>query len=147
MVCCIPVTFVTLNDGEDSRKILGLSTARTVYQRAAKVIEFGLIGTHKASHLSCDIVLCWNDFSCPRRVSRVQLLACFSFCHQRRKYSHSLLRNTKKLTGWLSCPCAEDVETLKSPIAPLPPLENHISIPNPLESLILERRLLIPRLL
>jgi len=50
MVCCIPVTFVTLNDGEDGRKI-GLSTAWTVYQRAAKVIEFRLIGTHKASQI------------------------------------------------------------------------------------------------
>ena len=50
MVCCIPVTFVTLNDGEGGRKI-GLSTAWTVYQRAAKVIEFGLIGTHKASQI------------------------------------------------------------------------------------------------
>ena len=146
MVRCIPVTFVTLNDGEGGRKILGLSTAWTVYQRAAKMIEFGLIGTHKTSHLSCDIVLCWNDFSCPRWVSRVRLLACL-FCHLRRKYSHPLLRNTKKLTGWLTCLCAEDVETLRSPIVPLPPLENQILIPNPLELLILERRLLIPRLL
>jgi len=40
MVRCIPVTFVTLNDGEGGRKILGLSTAWTVYQRAVKVIEF-----------------------------------------------------------------------------------------------------------
>ena len=58
MVRCIPVTFVTLNDGEGGRRILGLSTAWTVYQRAAQVIEFGLIGTHKASRtylmtLSC----------------------------------------------------------------------------------------------
>jgi len=44
------VTFVTSNDGEGGRKILGLSTAWTVYQRAAKVIEFG-IGTHKASRI------------------------------------------------------------------------------------------------
>ena len=51
MVRCIPVTFVTSNDGEDGRKILGLSTAWTVYQRAVKVIEFGLIGTHKASQI------------------------------------------------------------------------------------------------
>jgi len=50
MVCCIPVTFVTLNDGEGGRKILGLATAWTVYQRAVK-IEFGLIGTHKASQI------------------------------------------------------------------------------------------------
>jgi len=51
MVCCIPVTFITLNDGAGDRKILGLSTAWTVYQRAVKVIEFGLIGTHKASQI------------------------------------------------------------------------------------------------
>jgi len=51
MVCCIPVTFVTLNDGEGGRRILGLSTAWTVYQRAVKVIEFGLIETHKASQI------------------------------------------------------------------------------------------------
>jgi len=35
----------------------------------------------------------------------------------------------------------------RNPIAPLPPLENQILIPNLLESLILERRLLIRRLL
>ena len=45
------MTFVTLNDGAGGRKILGLSTAWTVYQRAVKVIEFGLIGTHKASQI------------------------------------------------------------------------------------------------
>ena len=49
MVCCISVTFVTSNDGEGGRKILGLSTAWTVYQRAAKGIEVGLIGAHRAS--------------------------------------------------------------------------------------------------
>jgi len=51
MVCCIPVTFVTLNDGEGGRRILGLSTAWTVYQRAVKVIEFRLIEMHKASRI------------------------------------------------------------------------------------------------
>lgn len=51
MVCCIPVTVVTSNDGEGGRKILGLSTAWTVYQRAAKGIEVGLIGTHKVSRI------------------------------------------------------------------------------------------------
>jgi len=51
MVRCIPVTFVTSNDGEGGRRILGLSTAWTVYQRAAKVIEFGLIEMHKASRI------------------------------------------------------------------------------------------------
>jgi len=50
-VRCIPVTFVTSNDGEGGRRILGLSTAWTVYQRAAQVIEFRLIGTHKASRI------------------------------------------------------------------------------------------------
>jgi len=58
MVRCIPVTLVTSNDGEGGRKILGLSTAWTVYQRAAKVIEFGLIGTHKASQIYLLILSC-----------------------------------------------------------------------------------------
>jgi len=86
--------------------------------------------TQGKSDLSYDIVLCWNDFSCPHWVSRVRLLVCFLFFHQQRKYSHPLLPNTKKLTGWLSCLCTEDVETLGSPIAPLPPLKNQILIPN-----------------
>ena len=58
MLCCIPVTFATLNDGEGGRRILGLSTAWTVYQRAAQVIEFGLIGTHKASRIYLVILSC-----------------------------------------------------------------------------------------
>ena len=62
----------------------------------------GLIGK---SDLSRGIVLCWNVFSC-----RVRLLIRFSLCYQRRNSSYPL-QNTKKLTGWLSCLCAEDVET------------------------------------
>jgi len=77
----------------------------------------GLIGK---SDLSRGIVLCWNAFSCSRRVSRVRLLIRFSLCYQRRNSSYPL-QNMKKLTGWLSCLCAEDVETLRSPIALLPP--------------------------
>jgi len=72
----------------------------------------GLIGM---SDLSRGIVLCWNVFSC-----RVRLLIRFSLYHQRRNSSYPL-QNTKKLMGWLSCLCAEDVETLRSPIALLPP--------------------------
>jgi len=34
MVRCIPVTFIKLNNSKGGRKILGLSTAWTVYQRA-----------------------------------------------------------------------------------------------------------------
>ena len=77
----------------------------------------GLIGKSDLSH---GIVLCWNAFSCSRRVSRVRLLIRFSLCYQRRNSSYPL-QNMKKLTGWLSCLCAEDVETLRSPIALLPP--------------------------
>lgn len=51
MVCYISVTFVTSNDGEGGRQILGLSTAWTVFQRAAEGIEVGLKGTHRASRI------------------------------------------------------------------------------------------------
>jgi len=48
MVCCISVNFVTSDDGEGGRQILGLSTAWTVFQRTAKGIE---VGMHKASRI------------------------------------------------------------------------------------------------
>jgi len=73
MVCCILVTFATLNDGEGGRKILGSSTAWTVYQRTAKVIEFG-IGTHKASRIYLVIL------SCAEMISAVHVGSLGFYC-------------------------------------------------------------------
>ena len=74
MLCCIPVTFATLNDGEGGRRILGLSTAWTVHQRAVKVIEFGLIGTHKAGQIYLVAL------SCAEMISAVHVGSLGFYC-------------------------------------------------------------------
>ena len=135
MVRCIPVTFVTSNDGEDGRKILGLSTVWTVYQRADR--QVGSISWH------CLVLKCLQLFTSSLSGSTAHsLLALLP--------TKKLFLSTTKyeeINGVIKLPLRRRCRNPEESYRATTTLENQIPTPNPLESLILERRVLTLRLL